>query len=499
MGAQTINGANNDNHYDEPVLKHKEDTPPNEKVKNRFRRLSTFSFVLSAITITLCTLGSMSMFAALSFGGSGSIAIDYLVAFLFIGLQYAYIPLIALIALSTAMSLIVFIISMGKMNKLDDSLKAKITKRSLTSTILLFTPAIIYPTAHLIDLYYPPLSNTVFSFLEFCLPAVFIVNLAALIILRAQKKKIKNAYNKTAIRTSIIILFVIELILCVGWSLGVIYHKYDHIRSIQIENEEQEQALRNFRNPAVDDELSDIMAMRCRMKPYEIIYSDNRKEAIFGCNVSDIPNEVLDINYAAYRGENENGKKEVSLIEFGRLYNNNNYMETNIIGKTRHSYKIAFADAEDEKSAYEKARTFITKSLSSYSSTTRAYIFYADGYSTITTKDYLNAILSSNIYLQENNTGDCNYDFDIYWNIDEKQYECTEAKGDLFQRYLKDQKNYSSHSSDALFKNRHLYIAPLKSSFNKNQTTESDFALFWQEPFAQGRLTFEYLPSKIFE
>ncbi len=504
MNEQTINDTNNEIPPDKPALvfdaNYQEVVALDEKTKNRFRRFSTFSFMLSIITITLCTLGSMSVaLMALSSLLGGSIGIAFLTAFLFIVLQYAYIPLIVLIALSTAMSLIVFIVSTRKTSKLDDYLKANITKRSLISAILLFAPAIIYPIAHLFHLYLPPLSNTEFSFFEFCLPAVFVVNLVAFIILRARKNQIENAYSKAAIRTSIIIIFAIELILCIGWSLGVVCHEYDKVKSTQVENEKQEQALRNLRNPAVDDELSDIMAMRCELKPYEIIYSDNKKEAIFGCSSSDASNKIIDINYAAYHGKDENGKKEASLIEFGRLYNNNHFMKTDIIGETRHPYQIAFVEAKDEASAYEEAKAFIAKSLSFFSSTTRAYVFYADGYSTVTTKDYLNAILSSNIYLKENNTGRCNYDFNIYWNIDEKQYKCVEAKGDLFQRYLNNQEHYSTYSTSALFESRHIYVAPLKSSFNKSRTTESDFALLWRKPFTQGRLTFKYLPSETFE
>ena len=78
----------------------------------------------------------------------------------------------------------------------------------------------------------------------------------------------------------------------------------------------------------MNDGLSDLATTRCKLKSYKTIYSDNSTEGIFACDISDVPDEVLDIFYAAYYGEKESGKAEVSLIDLGRIYNNDHIMST---------------------------------------------------------------------------------------------------------------------------------------------------------------------------
>lgn len=463
--------------------------------------LLRFSFVLSIVTTILCSL--LPIFVALMFliAFGSPMAGAYPIALVFAGLEFVrYAPFVILITLSAAASLVYYIIATSETSKFSSSARTKITKRSLVSAILLFAPAITYPIAYIISLYAPLIISYSLNYLMICFPIIFIVDLVVIIVLCVRKKKKATLKNTTKTRAFIITLFVAELILCSVWSFGIIYHKFDTDRSIRTENENREQTLQSLRNSSLNDGLSDLAATKCKLKPYKTIYSDNSTEGIFACDISDVPDEVLDIFYAAYYGKKESGKTEVSLIDLGRIYNNHHIMNTDIIGETGNPYSIIFIDAKDDTFAYKKIEEYFEKPSRIFTSYEREYIFYADGLSAPTTKDYLNVIFASNMYLPENNSKSCGVF--VNWDFDEK-YECIKASGDLFKRYINDADNYSSYSIDALFKNRHLYLAPKKVRFGSDSSRLTrnldDFVAFWRKPFTQGKLTFKYLPSSVFD
>lgn len=453
-----------------------------------------FCHKLSVVTIILCSLPAAFMTLMLP---SNTLAGAYLGAYVLIGLEFVkYAPFVILITLSAATSLIFYFANSGKTSKLDSAAKDKLNRRSFTHAILLLAPAITYPIAHVIYLFNPPLSDPYFSYLKYCFPTIVIVDLIVFIALRIRKKK-KTAIKKEAtLRASIIILFIAELFLCCVWSFGVIYNKNDIKRTISAENRQREETFQSLHNSAIDDELSDIAATQCKIKPYKIIYSDSKTEGIFACDITD---EVLDVFYASYGGKNDSGKIEVGLIELGRIYNNNHYMDTSVIGETKNSYSIIFVDAKDEASVNKKVEEYSVGSSRAFAANGRKYIFYADGLSAPTTKDYLNVLFASNMYLSSNDMDSCS--MTINWRLNEQKYQCVKAKGDLFKRYINNKDNYSSYSTDALFKNRHLYIASTRESFGAAKTTNGldDFVVFWRSPFTQGKLTFKYLPDSIFD
>lgn len=443
-------------------------------------RLVGSSYILTIITAILCRIPLVSLIVLVPMLlGASSMGVAYLAAYAIIGLDFAYIPFIILIVLSAALSLVAFLTA----RKLDGAARAKLTKRSLRSAMLLLAPALVYPIAHIFRLY--EMTSFYYAYVEFGILAIFIVDVVVFIVSRVKKKKNSATENESASLT-IIILFVVELILCGCWAFGVIGHKVEAVRIEKAEEEEYEQGIKALRNSSIEDGLSDLVATECKLKPYRTIYSDNKTEGIFGCDVID---SRVDLFYAAYHGVNENGKTEVSLIEFGETYNYFGNMSTSVIGETRYPYSIKFINAKDETSAFNQA----TKDFESESWRPRGerkYYFYADGYSKPTAKDYLNVILSSKLYVPESSIEECNRVLNL--NFKDKKYECVKAKGDLFKRYINDESNYSAYSTEALYRNRHLYFAPPKLHMQ-------NYAISWRSPFTTQKLNFKYLSNGVYE
>ena len=477
---------------------------PNSNSKKKML-LTSFSFVLTIFTTIICgpimALAVLASIVALKGGAYGG----FLGAMILYGLEFVkYAPFTILIALSSILSLIFLIVDINRTHDLDNSVKNKITKRSLLSAILLFAPAVTYPVAYILRLYEICPFDTYCIYLACGIIASFVIDLVSFIVILSHRKKKQQAIKSMAkLRSMAIALFAVEFILCGGWYYGIVYCKIEADATIKREDAEREKMLQTLRSPSIENELSDVVATKCsygnEYRQYEIVYSDSRTEGIFKCNIADSVSEVL---YAAYYGENGNGKTEISLIELGRIDEEKNLATTSIIGETEWHYDITFINAKDDKSALERAKAYAADAtLSQYSSDRgRAYIFHTNKPGAPTTKDYLNAILASNIYLSNQSAGAC--DSGINWGLNKKKYKCIKAKGDLFQKYINDEDNYSPYSIDALYKNRHLYIAPLKFTSDEDRTgleTEGRFAIFWRKPFTQGKLTFKYLPQEIFD
>ena len=474
-------------------IKYQETGSPKGEFNGDYSKLR-FCHTLSVVTIILCSLPAAFMMLMLPLN---TLAGAYLAAYVLIGLEFVkYAPFVILITLSAATSLIFYFANSGKTSKLDSAAKDKLNRRSFTNAILLLAPAITYPIAHVIYLFNPPLSNPYYMYLNYCFPAIIIVDLIVFIALGIRKKRKTIIKKEATLRASIIILFIAELILCCVWSFGIIYNKIDTKRTIAAENRQREDTFQSLHNSKIDDGLSDIAATQCKMKPYKTIYSDSKTEGIFACDITD---EVLDVFYASYGGKNDSGKIEVSLIELGRIYNNHHIMSTSIIGETKYSYSIIFVDAKNEASANKKVEEYFVRPSRVFAANEREYIFYADGLSAPTTKDYLNVLFASNMYLSSNSMDSCS--MMINWSLNEQKYQCVKTNGDLFKRYINDKDNYSSYSIDALFKNRHLYLAPTRESFGSTKITKrlDDFVVFWRNPFIQGKLTFKYLSGSIFD
>ena len=193
-----------------PVIYLKDSVEP--KKRNRSHHSG---FGLTIATTIICSIVAVLVLLPMLFGFlMNNMLISYCTVIIMIGLEtIKYIPLIILIILSAATSLIFFIESTDEKSKLDDSAQTKITKRSLLSAILLLAPAVTFPIINLVRLY-DSVSNFHINYLVGGLTVTLVINLTIIIVLHVLKKKKGTIKDRKIPRTLVITLFISELILC---------------------------------------------------------------------------------------------------------------------------------------------------------------------------------------------------------------------------------------------------------------------------------------------
>lgn len=210
---------NNEVEQDEmPVIYLKDSVEP--KKRNRSHRSG---FGLTITTTILCSIVAVLVLLPMLFSLlMNNMQILYYAAFVTIGLEIVkYIPLIILIILSAARSLVFFIESTDEKSELDDSAQTKITKRSLLSAILLLAPAVTFPIINIESLY-DSVSDFHAYYLVGGLIATLVINLTIVIALLVLKKKKGTIKDRKIPRTLVIALFISELILCSSWVIAAV-------------------------------------------------------------------------------------------------------------------------------------------------------------------------------------------------------------------------------------------------------------------------------------